>query len=107
MTNIITVYEVSTDHNVDMGGSRQIEVLGYFTDKCIASEYGKGKGAWGGNCDIAEKQAIEITTTSGKAFYLLGKQIDPDLKSKKADEELKQKTLASLTEDQKRVLGLI
>jgi hypothetical protein len=111
LPHIIKVYVVFT--TIDDWG-RHGERLGIFSTPEDAIQCAKGQGWYGGNGDIVEKWAIEDCSMgkSGTYYLLSGSKdhppipIDLDLKKKTADEELRAKTLAALTPDQKRVLGI-
>lgn len=80
-------------------------IIGYFSEESVAKKEAKGKGPWGGNASIDLIYSVEL---NGNTYILAngGKPIDVDLKKARNDAKLKEETLASLTEEQKRVLGL-
>ncbi len=90
------------------GGERSRgPVVGYALTEAEANRLADGRGWWGGNGGTSEGHAIKI----GKELFALEsnepiqlKKVAEDLRAK--DEELRKKTLASLTKEQKRVLGL-
>ena len=87
------------------GGERGIgPILGYCSSKYDAEQKAQHSGWYGGQGWVAEHSAIKINHD----VYVLATPhpIDLDGVQKQADAELKAKTLASLTSDQKRVLGL-
>lgn len=98
---IIKVYEVHGD-----GGERGYgPVIGYASTESIAKEMAKGEGFFGSDGIYTEVPAIKVNGV----FYALKKEFPIDLDNAQTtkDAELKAKTLASLTAEQKRVLGLI
>lgn len=88
----------------DGGEFGQGPVIGYFTRESAARQFAHGKAWYGGNGHVTKGWAIQI----GNDWYELtdSSPIDLDNQQKIADQELKRQTLASLTPDQKRVLGL-
>lgn len=80
-------------------------IIGYFSEESVAKKEAKGKGSWGGNASIDMVCSVEV---NGNTYILAngGKPIDVDLKKARSDAKLKEETLASLTDEQKRVLGL-
>lgn len=94
------VFEVYGD-----GGERGFgPVIGYASTEVIANAMAKGKGFYGSDGIYTEVPAISVNGV----VYALRKEYPLDLNNEKAtkDAELKAKTLASLTSEQKRVLGL-
>jgi len=82
--------------------------LGYFSTDELARAAAQGKAEWGGNGIVRIYDAIEIVNRGHRSVYIL-KHADPaDVDNQKAaaDEELRRKTIASLTDEQLRVLGL-
>ncbi|AVH84956.1 hypothetical protein RsoM2USA_27 [Ralstonia phage RsoM2USA] len=79
-------------------------VIGYFTKETDADKFAFGKGWYGGKGRVSKGWAIQI----GYHWYELADSspIDLDRKKTLADEQLKKDTLASLSAEQKRVLGL-
>lgn len=79
-------------------------IIGFFSNRTTAELFGQGKGWFGGNGSVTAEWAVKI---DGKYYHLVSCQsIDLDRKASEADAMLKQQILASLTPDQKRVLGL-
>lgn len=88
------------------GGERGIgPIIGYFRLNHEAAEFAIRKGWYGSNGYVAGAKAVEI---DGKVYILAnsGRPVDVDLLQYKADEKLKADTLAGLTAEQIRVLGL-
>ena len=97
---IIKVYA----HHGDGGDRGTGPIRGYCSTRHDAEQAAKGQGWYGGDGWVSEAHAIEI---NHKVYVLADKDpIDLDGKNARSDAELKEKTLASLTADQKRVLGL-
>jgi hypothetical protein len=87
------------------GGERGVgPVIGYCSSKYDADVQSKHTGFYGGKGWVSEVPAIKINHD----VYILAhdKPVDLDGKRKQADEDLKALTLASLSDEQKRVLGL-
>lgn len=87
------------------GGDRGTgPILGYCSSKYDADQKAKHSGWYGGQGWVAEHTAIKINHD----IYVLANPQPIDLDGVKAqsDADLKAKTLASLTDDQKRVLGI-
>jgi hypothetical protein len=80
------------------------ELIGYFLREDTAELACKGKGWYGGNGDVRKSWAVQID----HKWYLLQSDgpIDLDLNQAQADERLRKQTLAALTPEQKRVLGI-
>jgi hypothetical protein len=97
---IITVYA----HHGDGGERGTGPILGYCSTRPAAEVAAYGQGWYGGNGWVSDCPALKI----GDAVFVLAHKnpIDLDGKRSLADAELKAKTLADLTDDQKRVLGL-
>jgi len=94
------VYSVNID---DLDG-RVFGALAYFSTKESATEYAKGRGDWGDNAPVSACPSISI---DGIVYVL--KQYEPidlDLQQANYDKELRERTLASLTSEQRRVLGI-
>jgi len=87
------------------GGERGIgPVIGYASTKEKAEVMGKGKAWYGGNGYVATKFAVEI---DGQLFILeTPYPIDLDNTQATLDAELRKKTLAGLSAEQIRVLGI-
>lgn len=99
----VEIFQVWAAHG-DNGGSGTAPVIGYFDSYGKADAAAKGRGWYGGNGNVSDHTAIKVNDKC----YLLARnaEIDLNLDQKKRDEELRQATLASLTDEQKRVLGL-
>lgn len=101
MYRIVNVFAVYT--TVDEYG-RCGKRIGFFTDQGKAREAAKGQGWYGSEGNIVPCYAIEV---DGQFYALEDPQpIVLDRNTVADDEKLRQSTLASLTPDQKRVLGL-
>lgn len=97
---IIKVYA----HHGDGGDRGTGPIRGYCSSRYAAESAAQGQGWYGGNGWVSESYAIKI---NHDVYVLASKDpIDLDGKSAQTDAELKAQTLASLSEDQKRVLGL-
>jgi hypothetical protein len=78
---------------------------GYASTRGAAEEAGRGRGWYGGPGRVTEEEAVVI---DGKVFVLrYADPIDLDSTKKAADAKLREETIASLTAEQKRVLGLL
>jgi len=78
--------------------------VGVYDSVTAAEAAAKGQGSWGGQGQISEVLAVEI---DGQWYELVSdKPLDINDAQKKADAKLKEETLAALSADQKRVLGL-
>lgn len=101
-TTVHAVYE-STDDRGSRGAC-----IGYFSDPTNAMSASAGKGYFGGNGEIKELPAIVIVNRGHRSVYVLAssKPIDLDHEQANADAELRKKTIAGLTDEQIRVLGL-
>ena len=97
---IITVWAVClNDSDVSKGTPGS-----FFETKASADEKAKGTGWWGGNSPVIARKAIKV---DDKVFLLDREEpIDLNETKKKFDEDLKKKTLSSLTPEQIRVLGI-
>lgn len=97
---IITIYV----HHGDGGDRGTGPIQGYCSTRHAAEQSAKGQGWYGGDGWVGEACAIKFL----ESWYVLADKhpIDLDGVNAKIDAELKATTLASLTEDQKRVLGL-
>jgi hypothetical protein len=87
------------------GGERGIgPVIAYCSTQAQAEGAAKGIGWYGGNGYVEDAPALRIDG----AVYLLRERdpIDMDAKQAQRDADLRAKTLAALTEEQKRVLGI-
>jgi len=91
---------------LDIDGRRQSRV-GVFTHKNLSAAIAaaSNKGAWGGEGEIADGQAVEV---DGK-FYLLENipPVDLDGQASALKEKLKQQALAKLTLQEREALGLV
>lgn len=100
MVSFIDVYAVKETNLDGFPGA----VIGYFRIHADAFEYAKGKGGWGGEGIVDKVSAVSI---GGHVYILATPQpVDLDLVKKKRDEELRKRTLAELSADQIRVLGI-
>lgn len=101
VVNFLDLWQVHGD-----GGERSIgPIIGYFRKHHEAVDFARGKAWYGGNGAVQSAKAVEI---DGKVYILDsgGAPVDVDMCQYKADEKLKEDTLASLSEDQLRVLGV-
>jgi hypothetical protein len=98
--HLIKVYAYHGD-----GGDRGTgPILGYCSTKYQADLESTHTGFYGGKGWVSETSAIRI---NNEVYILAGEHpVDLDGVKAKSDAELKEKTLASLTDEQKRVLGL-
>lgn len=97
---LITVYAYHGD-----GGERDCgPIIGYCSSNHDADVKSHSSGFYGGKGYVSEHTAVKIN----QDIYLLAqsKPIDLDGVQAKYDADLKAETLASLTADQKRVLGI-
>ena len=87
------------------GGERGVgPIIAFHSSKDLAESHAKGRGFYGGNGGITVHHAIKVDSLT---YVLLNDQpVDIDGIQARIDSELRSKTLASLTADQKRVLGL-
>ena len=87
------------------GGERGIgPVIAYCSTKAQAENAAKGRGWYGGNGHVTRCAALRI---DGMVWLLdQPEPIDLDSLEAKRDAELKAQTLASLTAEQRRVLGI-
>lgn len=92
------VYETTDDYG------RRGSCLGIFRSSISANEAAKGRGWYGGDAECTEVWLVEI---DGKYYRLKSPEpVDLDRQQAIYDEKLKQQTLASMTAEQKRVLGI-
>lgn len=87
------------------GGERGIgPVIAYCSTENAAQKAAKGRGWYGGDGFVSKSHALRI---EGKVWLLASPEpIDLDSIGAKRDAELREKTLAGLTPDQRRVLGI-
>lgn len=85
------------------GGGRS-PLLGYCSSFNLAARAAKGKGFWGGDGAVSVCKALKI----GSEIFALIDEKPIDLNGTKVaqDAKLREQTLASLTVEQKRVLGI-
>lgn len=100
---VITVYAAHGD-----GGERYIgPIIGVFSTESSARGFAQKRGWWGGDGAVSERKAVRLA--SGEV-YLLDKDnsdpIDLDRQQAEYDASLREKTLAGLSDEQKRVLGI-
>lgn len=96
----ITVYgTMSEDHDGTYQGA-----MAYFSSYTAAEGYGVGKGLWGGNAGVKSFSAIQLG--DGSVYIITGGAIDLDRQKSNYEEELRKRTLAKLTPEEQRVLGL-
>jgi hypothetical protein len=104
MTVIKPLYKVFVNSN-DGGFYVGYHIIGYFSNEQVAKGEAKGKGPYGDDATIEVVNSVEV---NGETYLLAenGKPVDVDLEKARSDAKLKEETLASLTDEQKRVLGL-
>lgn len=100
MTELLKIWKAHGD-----GGERSMgPVLAYCSTADKANEIAKGKGWYGGDGCVNEAFALRV---DGNVWLLERKDpIDLDSTQKTKDAELRRTTLAELSADQRRVLGL-
>ena len=76
----------------------------YFSSEFAATSYGKGKDGWGG--DLRAKMFSAVRLADGCVYLVSEKPIDLDLKQSNYEEELRARTLAKLTPEERRVLKI-
>lgn len=98
---IITIYEV----HGDSGGETGIgPIIGYTRTRGQADIMAKNRGWYGGTGWICETKGIVVDSV---VYALVSDSpIDLDGIQKKFDEDLRASTIASLSKDQLRVLGI-
>lgn len=76
----------------------------YFDNAMEATKVAIGRGWWGGNAPVSEKKCLVI---DGITAYLLASDVPISI-NEGPDDELtkKQKILAKLTEEEKKILGV-
>jgi hypothetical protein len=87
------------------GGERtQGPIIGWHATEAMAEAYAKGRGWYGGDGGFTKHFAIRV----GDNIYVLrdAKPIDIDQAQARRDMELREQTLAKLSDEQLRVLGL-
>lgn len=95
---VFSVYETTDEY-----GTRGAYV-GSFIDKNIAEATSANKGWWGGNGQVIPTWAIK--NHLGKVYLLQSDEsINLDTDVQKAAEDIKQRALAKLTVEERRVLG--
>lgn len=100
MAELTTVYAVTRE---DQDG-HFIGYHAFYSTESRASENTKGHGSWGSDSEVKALPAIIL---NGNTYILqFAEPVDVDLNKAKADEQLRQETLASLSSEQRRVLGL-
>lgn len=98
------VIEVWAAHG-DGGDERSTgPVIGYCRTEAQAREFAKGKGWYGGNGVVLKKPAIFV---EGE-YWLLEERnpIDLDNEQARRDKQLRDETIAGLSKEQRRVLGI-
>lgn len=100
MAELTTVYAVTKE---DSEG-RIIGYHAFYSTEAMAITNTKGHGAWGSDSEVKALPAIIL---NGNTYILqFAEPDDVDLNKAKADEQLRQETLSSLSSEQRRVLGL-
>jgi hypothetical protein len=100
---IVEIYAVHGD-----GGERSLgPIIGYCESQSDADRHKKGTGWYGGDGHVSKACAIEV---NGSLYVLAAVKpivfMDKIEEQKRLDQELRAKTIASLSEEQLRVLGL-
>lgn len=96
--DVFSVYSTKDEY-----GRRGVKV-GDFRSFAVAEAYAHGRGWYGGKGDVAKSKAVSIL---GKVYLLQDPSpIDLDGEQKARDDLLRQETIASLSDDQLRVLGI-
>lgn len=100
MIEIITIWQAHGDGGEHGNGP----VIAYCSTESQAIEAAKGKGYFGSNGHVDSAKGLR----ADGHVWLLAKEHPIDLDSEQAnrDEELREQTLAGLSDEQKRVLGL-
>lgn len=97
----ITIWKAHGDAGSDRGVG---PVIAYCSTEAQAQEAARGQGWYGGNGHVGKAHALRI---DGEVWLLERETpIDLDSAQAKRDAELREKTLASLSPEQKRVLRL-
>lgn len=93
---------------VDVDERGPSKCIGYFSTKQAAEEYSKGKGWYGGNGWAESCRALMIELPTETLFYTVVDMspTDLDLKKATADTARKIELLASMSADDKRILGI-
>ena len=98
---IIRAYKVY--ETIDEYG-RHGAIVGIFQHSAEANEAAENKGWYGGKGTVLP---VSLISVDGKLFELaIDVEVDLNRQKAKADAKLKAETLASLTAEQRRVLGL-
>lgn len=98
--SFLTVYAAHGD-----GGERGVgPVIGYFSNDHQARCFAAGKAWYGGDGHVCACDAIKV----GEQVFVLNSRypIDLDKAQAKYDEELRERTLKKLSDEELRVLGL-
>ena len=75
-----------------------------YSNEALARQGVAGHGPWGSDGVVQQEAAVQV---DGRVYVLVSAvPVDLDGLQAKADEDLKQRTLAALTPDQRRVLGV-
>lgn len=90
----------------DGGNEREVgPVIAYCSTMAQAEQAAKGCGWYGGDGAVQNRAALRI---EGQVWLLAERDpIDLDSVQAKRDAELREKTLASLSHEQRRVLGIV
>ena len=100
---IVTKIVIWSAYKADDEGCRGV-IIGYYSTKSFAEKASKGKGWWGADGEIQALDALKV----GNDVWLLAKMhpLDVDDVTCIDDEVLRKETLAKLTVEQRRVLGV-
>lgn len=83
----------------------------WFSDQTEANNFAKKRGWFGGDAPVSEHCAMVVpgsVTESGRdEYYLTKAKVDLDGVEEKIQNELKENALAKLSDEEKRVLGLL
>lgn len=93
----ITVWQAHGD-----GGDRCVgPVIAYCRSRELAARAAKGKGWYGGNGEVTSRQALRIDGEVWLLHYHEPIKLDVD-----RDADLRERTIAAMSAEQRRVLGL-
>lgn len=99
---LIDIYVVYNESEHGWGGGP----CGYFTSFSAAKEFGRNKGSWGGPVDPKTEKAIRLQ--DGTVYRLADPDpIDLDGVQAQYEENLRKQAIAKLTDEERRVLGLV
>jgi hypothetical protein len=88
----------------ETGGSTA-PIVGYCRTEAQAKDLAKGKGFYGSQGHVSQHDALEV---NGEIWVLAASNpVDLDNAQARRDDDLRKRTLASLSDEQRRVLGLL